>query len=381
MENSAIMPRKKNTFPNYPTKPHKSGHARISVHGRDYYLGPWGSPESRQRYAQIVAQLADGGVVAGGSKELTVDGLLDLWEIAAANRYQNGSREPAAFKAAAAPVRRLYGSAAAKDFDARALKTVRSAMVNGTWLDESEKAFRQRTGGDYRWSRQYTNQQCMRIRMIWRWAESEGLVPPGLAHNLKTLPPLDRNVRQTKPREPVAWAHVEAILPHVSPVIRALILCQWHTGARPSELTQMRPTEIDRTGDVWVYRPEKHKNQWRGQGRAILLGPEAQTAIAPWIDAALQPGSKGWVFPSSRRGKQECYITGYSQAIKRGCKAAGVPHFSAYQLRHSAKARVTREYGLDAARAFLGQKSLEATNGYAAQQDLETAAKVARKVG
>jgi len=56
--------------------------------------------------------------------------------------------------------------------------------------------------------------------------------------------------------------------------------------------------------------------------------------------------------------------------------------FHAYLLRHAMKRRVTREYGLDAARRlFWGQKSILTTDKYAADSDEELAAKVARKLG
>jgi hypothetical protein len=52
-----------------------------------------------------------------------------------------------------------------------------------------------------------------------------------------------------------------------------------------------------------------------------------------------------------------------------------------YQLRHSAKERITRTEGLDAARAVLGQLSLGTTNLYARQQDVEKATSVMSRMG
>jgi integrase len=64
--------------------------------------------------------------------------------------------------------------------------------------------------------------------------------------------------------------------------------------------------------------------------------------------------------------------------VANGSKKAGVK-VTPYQGRHSFKARVTREHGLDCARAALGQKSLGTTNGYAAELDLELAKEAVRK--
>ena len=57
------MPRKSNPIPSYLL--HKqSGQARVRVQGRDVLLGPFNSPESRQRYAEILTQLAAGRPVS-----------------------------------------------------------------------------------------------------------------------------------------------------------------------------------------------------------------------------------------------------------------------------------------------------------------------------
>jgi hypothetical protein len=41
--------------------------------------------------------------------------------------------------------------------------------------------------------------------------------------------------------------------------------------------------DIDRTGRVWVYKPERHKTEHRGQSREIYLGPKAQAVLTPWL--------------------------------------------------------------------------------------------------
>jgi hypothetical protein len=49
------MARPKNKIPSY--LPHKrSGQARVRIGGRDIYLGVFGSPESKELYAQLIAE-------------------------------------------------------------------------------------------------------------------------------------------------------------------------------------------------------------------------------------------------------------------------------------------------------------------------------------
>ena len=45
----------------------------------------------------------------------------------------------------------------------------------------------------------------------------------------------------------------------------------------------MRKCDIDRSARVWIYRPRTHKTAHHGHDREILIGPRAQSAIAPFL--------------------------------------------------------------------------------------------------
>lgn len=62
-----------------------------------------------------------------------------------------------------------------------------------------------------------------------------------------------------------------------------MILLQWHSGARPGEIVQMRPMDVDRQSTTWVFRPCLHKTQHHGRDRVIALGPRAQEAPRPFL--------------------------------------------------------------------------------------------------
>jgi hypothetical protein len=49
----------------------------------------------------------------------------------------------------------------------------------------------------------------------------------------------------------------------------------------------MRSADIDTSGRVWVYTPERHKTEHHGRERRIYLGPAAQTILGPWLRAEL----------------------------------------------------------------------------------------------
>ena len=79
-------------------KLHKpSGQARVIIRGRHHYLGPYGSPESREKYARLLAELAVGtepqdsppapGALAD---KLVVEVLARYWEFAQGYYVKNG---------------------------------------------------------------------------------------------------------------------------------------------------------------------------------------------------------------------------------------------------------------------------------------------------
>ncbi|MGC6550210.1 MAG: site-specific integrase, partial [Rubripirellula sp.] len=55
------MPRMRNAVPKYLF--HISGQARVSIAGRDFYLGKYGSPESLARYHSLLATCAETGTL------------------------------------------------------------------------------------------------------------------------------------------------------------------------------------------------------------------------------------------------------------------------------------------------------------------------------
>ena len=73
-------------------------------------------------------------------------------------------------------------------------------------------------------------------------------------------------------------------------------------------------------------------------------------------------------------------VCDYDKTIGRACKKANVPHWSSHQLRHLAAQLAEREIGIEGARAYLGQKSVNMTTHYAGI-DMKAAAEVAKRIG
>jgi integrase len=183
-------------------------------------------------------------------------------------------------------LKELYGSIPAKEFGPRALKACRVRMV------------------ELGWSRSHINGQTSRIRHVFRWATSEELVDGTVYEALRSVAGLRRGkegIRETKGVKPAPIADVEAALPHMPSSVAAMVRLQLLSGCRAGEVMNMRDCDIDTAGDVWVYRPHRHKNKNRGKDRVVFLGPQAQQVLRPWLPVTCpgcgvreRPDQIGW---------------------------------------------------------------------------------------
>ncbi len=212
---------------------------------------------------------------------------------------------------------------------------------------------------------------------------------------------------EPEPVQPVAWADVEAILPHVSRTVRALIMAMWHTGARVGEAVALTGASLDRSGPAWRYVVPLHKSSWRGRKRTVWIGPAGQAAILPFLRLDLAAPifdagqsafewcegrraarkSKRW--PSHARAQEAkraranldafaprpFTVAAVNRAVRRACERAGIGAWSPGQLRHSCATRLRELAGIEAAAATLGHSNHELTlNVYAAASEAQAAA-------
>jgi integrase len=403
------MPRLTKKLPSY--RLHKpSGRAVVTLGGRDHYLGPWGSPESKAEYRRLIAEwiTAGRGVAKPDPGKGTANGapaaaptvsevILAYWRHAETHyRTPDGepSRELENIQDALRPLRKLYGRSPARDFGPLALRAVRDEMVRSKSL-----------------ARTSINARINRIRRVFRWAASVELIPAAVVAALQTVDGLRQgrtDAREPKGVKPVPEGHVEAVLPHLPKPVAAMVRVQVLTGCRAGEVVRMRGRDLTQDGPIWEYRPARHKNRWRGQARVIPLGPRAQEVVK----AFLKPDPSAYLFSSadvvsemhlrrraSRRSKptpselaRRCQGSPgrkhaarydrrtYRQAIVRACHKAGVPPWSPLQLRHAAATAIRARYGLEAAQAVLGHAKPDTTLIYA-ERDLARAREVMAEIG
>ena len=409
-------------FPPYPEKKHASGQARIKIHGRTVYLGVHGTPESWREYERLLSEWrlaqTEGPAPAPG-QSLTVAEVCTRFMTHATSYYRHPDGTPTSeldgYRQGLRPLIRLYGHVPVTEFGPLALKAVRQAMTSGSWMRPEERTIGRRAENGGSWSRKLVNQHVGRVKRVWKWAASEELLPVESYAALATVRGLAAGrsgARELPDVPPVADSVVEATLPHLGPVVRAMVQLQRLAGMRPGEVCGLTAGEVDREGlavdgvPVWVYRPSRHKTNWRGHRKAVAIGPKAQAVLVPYlegrqpdepvfrpcdqVEAQLVTRSQRSRFPC-RRGKNRVAApkrrpglrwttSSYSKAIAKACRRHGLPHWHPGQLRHTAASQIQHEFSLDAARAVLGHRDAKVTTVYAAH-DLETAAKVASQLG
>jgi integrase len=409
------MPRLTNQNPSY-RKHRASGQAVVTICGHDHYLGPWRSRASLSEYDRLVGEWLAAGrrLPASAMPDLAVAELADRYLEFAKGYFVFPDGSPNShvghFKACLKFLVKLYADAPVSAFGPLALDVVRNAMVAEGW------------------SRTYINSQVIKLKRVFRWGVAQQLVSSDVYAALEAVEGLRRGKSkafETEPVTPVDHDVVDATLPHLGSIVRAMIETQLLSGCRPGEICGMRVGEIDRSGNVWKYVPASHKNTHRGQQRNIFLGPKAQLILAPFMrkidplahvfspkDSVAEmrhrrsenrktPISCGNVAGSNqvRRPKREAKdiydVNSYRRAITRACDKADlwakggvvianderiVPCWNPGQLRHTAATNLRRTYGLEGAQTVLGHASLQATQIYA-EKNNEIARQIAAKIG
>lgn len=395
---------------------------------KDHYLGYYGTPESLRKYARTLESWeASGRKVIGTNKLifdedvefLTVNGLILRFfnhiKFSYSSRNEDRAGELDNWRHALRPLSRLFGNLEAKSFGPLFLNQLRDAIASGSWLNEEEIAYRQKAGKPKGVCRNVTNQRIARVKNIFRWAVENELLAVEVFQSLLTVGRLTigRSIaRETAEVVPVPLVDVLATVKYMTPTVRDLVLVQYYGGMRPGEAHGMCLAEIDRSKEIWVYRPIAHKMAFRGHKKTVFLGPKAQEILSKYLnlppdqpifspkrsrqescsrrrsspEATLKKARKKRKKQKPIRSPNDRFTTkSYARAVSRAIKIANksgesIPHWHPHQLRHLAATETRREFGLDAARARLGHRTERATERYA-KQDGELGAKVARVLG
>lgn len=383
----------------------KNGDGRgfVEVNKRRHYLGKFGSAEGEKLYRQFVSRLLANGTVPQRPNDRRILVLVNQFLDWADARYGD-SGESYTCEWALKPLLDLYGSEFAGSFTPAHLETIQKHLI-------SRKL-----------ARTSINTAVAKIRLFFKWAVRNGFVDPSVHQAILTVDGLRRGKTEAREPEPtgaVPREHVLALLPFLPPPVAALAQVQYYCGMRPGEVTLLRRCDIDTTGDVWLYRPHAHKNDWRGQDLVKAIPKLAQVVIAGFFKPGLEEylfspvDSAAWYrrqprrerttkqYPSElvqmekrrkrrgrtkpRRSPGDHYNTdSYRRAVVYGLKRAKkagveIPHWHPHQLRHSVATFIAAEFGQQSAQRWLGHSRLDSTSIYTEKEVSELIA-IARRL-
>ena len=399
--------RKRGTLP----KPrlHKRGHHRLRIDGREFVLGKPGSRQAIERYNAILAAwvefgeaLPEGftldpkpqGTIPKPKNEpddvLTIADLLavTMAEVGGGKtktELRSNSRWYRLRKVAA--VLEPYAAMPAVEFGPRLL-----GQIVKTMAQTPMKATR--NGEQVTPTETYIREIVTAIKRLFEEAIAREEIPAERLVALNTLTKLPlEGARQSEPVQPVEQDIVEATCAVLPPVAGDLFRFIMFTGCRPSEATAITPAMVDRSQEPWVWQPKNHKTKHKGKCRTIGIGPQARQILKRWISGK---GDNDLIFTRSqinravtanmvsfslcKSDREQFNKNDLAKLLHRAIKAAGVPHWTPYQLRHRGLTVIRQEGGRDAAQAQAGHSDGSMTERYA-RPTLGDAAEIIERVG
>ncbi len=365
MNRSPSAGRPRATVPSYRLH-RSSGNAVVTVDRRDFYLGPFGSDESRRKYGEIISQLAGGNrlnllqatpAVSDDVGPSVAELCLAYLDFAESWYVKNGQQtdEVDCYRSLIRVFRELYGLKPLREFGPNDLRAVQAKMV------------------ELKWSRGFINRQIVRLRHMFKWAVGREMAGDDVLNRLKCVESLlagRSKAKEGRKRGPVTPEQIEAVKGVLrSQKVKDLIDLQLATGTRPGELLMLTTGMIDRSGSIWTARLEHHKTEHRGKVRVLAFGPKAQVVLENY----LQESEPDQLLFCIRRNT-------YSNIVRAACKRANVSPFAPHELRHTSATLIRDRFGSDAAQAVLGHSKPDMTAHYTSQT-IALAVATAEKMG
>ena len=186
---------------------HKSsGQAVVTIRGKTYYLGGFGSDESLRKYGEALAASAGGVAInplakpssendPGPSIAVLYVAFLDFAESYYVKDGQQ-TDEVDCYRSLIRILRKTQGATPVAQFGPNHLRAVRDAMIAADW------------------SRGYINRQINRLRHMVKWAVGRDMVEPAVLERLRAVESLAAGrseARETRPRGSVPEASITAV--------------------------------------------------------------------------------------------------------------------------------------------------------------------------
>ena len=392
----------KRNIPNH--RLHKAtGQAFVELGGRRFYLGKHGSKASKELYEQRIAEYLANGRRTPPTQTKTGISCHELaihfleW---AEEYFMSQPTSFAHVRKAMEFLVKHYGRESVNKFAPMSLVFIQKKLV------------------EHGYARPMVNRYIGVIKRAFKHGAKFGWVEPSTSYALQVVDNLKKGrtkaheFRNIKPVDPGVFEKTLAKLPK-----RVADMCriQRNSTMRPQDVCNLRACDIDRTGDVWLYRPPAHKTAYLGEVLTKYIGVQAQAILMSYLlekedtpeaflfspadtvrdrnierrrnrktlnkKGEVQPSQKNRRKPNPKRQPGRQYTTeSYNRAITAACKKAGMPHWTVNQIRHLSATKIRKEHGLEAAQIMCGHKRATTTEIYA-EVDHGAGIEVARRMG
>lgn len=389
-----------------------SGRAVVRLNGKDHYCGVYGTKEANSEYKRLISKWLNSRTSETkfiptthqtNFYGLTINELILHYMNHANDYYKNSPSEIKKIVLALKPLREEYGKSLVHEFGPKKLKDLRLKMTyprirTKTIKDENGKSIK--ITEEKVLSQRTINQRITIIVRLFSWGNAEEIIPPEypIGAALKLIKPIKNGRLGVKPPKTIHPAKIDDFnkaTQYMSKPTRAIMELIRLTGMRSNDACIMRPMDIDKSSDVWVYEPVKFKrSDMTGQPqRKIYLGKNCQEILKPFLEnrpstsylfspkeamedkrAQLRLKRKTKVQPShyDRRKKDPERQPGlkYSSAslysaVRNAAKKAGIPEITPTMVRHLFATIVREKYGIENAIKIMGHKHVNTTEIYA----------------
>ena len=333
------MPRPKAKTPEYSR--HSSGQARVRIDGEAIYLGKYGTPESFAKYVAILAAYAAGTLDAAlpDTTEPTVRILCSDYRQRRLPRYNNNGDDQRRRVRLLEQLEQMYGEISAIEFGPLKLETMRDE-----WISSGN-------------CRRYCNDKAAIVIQIFKHGVAREICSAETIRALECLPGLQRQDAHDNPKRNVPTIEdVERTMEFMPIVPQAMIRMRLATGCSPSEVFRLEASHVDKSGEVWLYRPPVHKPAHKNKTKTSPFVGAIKDILAPYLIGA------GLSFVNARGNPWN--RNSYRLMTDRAINNPGLTHWSPYSLPHLAAQRIRDAAGIENAAALLGHSRLSTTEIY-----------------
>lgn len=341
---------------------HSSGQARVTLNGKPFYVGLWGTLDAQKNYADLLAKWE-----ANNRQPLTptptcvqtrkVRDLLDDYStwLDSTRRYQKEGKPTS---------QRRLAKLALNEF-AEHCGSVFATKLSDVLLRQHRDKLEARP----ELARYTINKKIGHVRNALRWARDRGMLTRDQWLGIAEIRPLSRHEcggrEGRKSKRAVSPEDVEKVAQKAGPLVARMLRVQAAVGMRPGEVCAMRwcdlstePVDVDGT-PCTIYTVAHPKNEHHGKAPTTYALPPR---VVELLGTPTAPGA--YVFPSPQKTGRGFFRGAYCNALARACVLANVPHFSPHELRHSFLTRAAAKFGVVAASAAANHSSTQITAGY-----------------